>query len=134
MPAPPERVFAFVEDVRNLPRWQDGVESAERTSSGPVAVGSTARVRRQLLGQPVDLDLVVIEHDPPRRLALETSVQGLRVQVALDIAPSGSRSRVTFATAFQGRGMSTFLEPVLAKTAEGEVGASLKRLRVALAR
>jgi uncharacterized protein YndB with AHSA1/START domain len=133
VPAPPEGVFAFVEDIRNLPRWQDGVESAERTSSGAVGVGSTARVRRQLLGQPLVLDLVVIEHDPPRRLSLETTVQGLRVVVTLDIAPSGSRSRVTFATAFHGRGMSSFLEPVLANTAEGEVGASLKRLRLAFA-
>ncbi|HEX2221349.1 MAG TPA: SRPBCC family protein [Candidatus Limnocylindria bacterium] len=133
IPVPAERVFAFIEDVRNLPRWQEGVELAERTSDGPVRVGSTARIRRQLLGQPLTVDLRVVEHEAPTHLGLETSAQGLRVLATLDLLPSPSGTKVTFGMALEGRGFASFVEPMVARAAEKELPDSLKRLRAALA-
>jgi hypothetical protein len=40
---PVEDVFAFVEDARNRPRWDDSVDSEELTSPEPIGVGTTVR-------------------------------------------------------------------------------------------
>lgn len=133
IPAPPECVFSFIEDVRNLPRWQAGVLSAERTSDGAVGVGSTARIRRELLGRPLVVDLRAGEHDAPRHLGLEADAQGLRVLATLDLAPVASATRVTFGMVLDGRGLASYLEPPLARAAEKELPDSLKRLRTVLA-
>ena len=73
--APPEAVFAFVADLANLPRWQSGIVSAERTSPDPVGVGSTARVVRDMAGQSLTVDLTITDFEPGRRLALASAGQ-----------------------------------------------------------
>ena len=37
--ATPDDVFAFLADPANLPSWQTGIVSAERTSPDPIGVG-----------------------------------------------------------------------------------------------
>ena len=54
LPVTPDTVFAFVSDLSNLPQWQSGVTRAEQLTPGPMAVGSTARVERRLMGQQIE--------------------------------------------------------------------------------
>ena len=81
--APPEEVFAFVADLANLPRWQSGITSAERTSPDPVGVGSTARVVRDMAGQSLTVDLTITDFEPGRRLALASAASGVSVTATL---------------------------------------------------
>ena len=133
LPVAPERAFAFLADLDNLPRWQSGVRRAEQLTPGPIAVGSTARVVTEILGQDVEADLRVTELDPPRRLVMATEVAGIKVDAILTLEPRDGGSRATFGMDIAGGGLfGGAMEGMVAGAAEGELDASLTRLRGAL--
>ena len=71
---PPDEVFAFVEDARNRPQWDDSVETEELTSPEPIGVGSTVRTRMRSRGRRgVEYTWEVTEHEPPSRMTIEST-------------------------------------------------------------
>lgn len=130
MSAPPETVFAYLADLDHLPAWQTGVVEARRTSDGPMAVGATARVVRQLMGQRFDAPLTVSAYDPPRRMVIDSTVSGVTVSIAVDVAaaPDGG-SEIVVAAEIRGSGLTAFMEPMIASAAGNDLATSLDRLR-----
>lgn len=129
--APTDRVYAFLVDVGNLPRWMSGVMRAELTSPGPLAVGSTAVVERRLLGQFIRADLRVAELEPNRKIVLSTEASGIQVDVSVALEPvDAERTRVTFGMALEATSffMRT-VEPMVAAAAEDDISDSLARLQ-----
>jgi len=131
--APPEAVFAFVADLANLPRWQSGITSAERTSPDPVGVGSTARVVRDMAGQSLTVDLTITEFEPGRRLALASAASGVSVTATLEMEPNDDATVVR--SGIEIKAGSVFMAPlegVIANAAGGELASGLERLRDAV--
>jgi uncharacterized protein YndB with AHSA1/START domain len=131
--APPEAVFAFVADLANLPRWQSGIVSAERTSPDPVGVGSTARVVRDMAGQSLTVDLTITDFDPGRRLALASAASGVSVTATLEMEPNDDATVVR--SGIEIKAGSVFMAPlegVIANAAAGELASGLERLREAV--
>lgn len=135
MAAPPDTIFAFLADLDNLPAWQAGVLEARRTSDGPIAIGATAHLVRQLMGQRIEAPVTVTEHDPPRRLVVESAVSGVRVSIALDLAAldDAAATEVAVAAEIRGSGLTAFMEPMIASAAGSDLAASLDRLRAIFA-
>jgi uncharacterized protein YndB with AHSA1/START domain len=131
--ATPGEVFDFLADPANLPRWQTGIVSAERTSSGPVGVGSTARVVRELAGQRVAVDLAVTAFEPGRRLVLASAVSGIGVEATLDLVPRAEATDLRFEMTI--RAQNVFMAPLegmVAGAAEHDLADSLRRLQAVL--
>ncbi len=131
--APPEAVFAFVADLANLPRWQSGIVSAERTSPDPVGVGSTARVVRDMAGQSLTVDLTITDFEPGRRLALASQASGVSVTATLEMEPNDDATVVR--SGIEIKAGSVFMAPlegVIANAAGGELASGLERLRDAV--
>jgi carbon monoxide dehydrogenase subunit G len=131
--APADVVFAYVADLDNLKTWQPGVLSAEQTSDGPVGVGATARVLRELMGQRMTADVEVTEYVPGQRLALASVAGGLSVTAAMDLDPDGQGCVVRVSTEI--RTNSVFLAPLegmAARIAEDDMVAGLQRLKGAI--
>ena len=131
--APPAEVFAFVADLANLPRWQTGIVSAERTSPDPVGVGSTARVVRTMAGQSLTVDLTITDFEPGRRLALASQASGVSVTATLemDSVDGGTVAR----SGIEIKAGSVFMAPLegmIANAAAGELASGLERLRDAV--
>jgi carbon monoxide dehydrogenase subunit G len=132
--ASPAEIYAFLADPANLPRWQTGIVSAERTSPAPTQRGSTARVVRELMGQRIAADITVTEAVPDHRLVVSSTVSGISVTASLDLTPQDAGTRVVFA--MEIRAQNVFMAPVegmVAGGAEQELDSSLARLRSALA-
>ena len=132
--APPEKVFAFVADLANLPRWQTGIVAAARTSPDPVGVGSTARVTREMAGHSLTVDLTVTDFEPGRRLALASEASGVSVTATLEMQPADDDSTVA-RSGIEIKAGSLFmaaLEGVIANAAAGELTSGLERLREAV--
>lgn len=128
--APPEAVFAYLADLDNLAEWQMGVVSAEQTSPGEIGVGSTARVARELMGQRIEAPLTVTEYDPPRRLVIASEVSGVKATGALDLVEADADATdLRFAMEIRGSLLTTFMEPMIARAAEGDIEASLQRVK-----
>jgi carbon monoxide dehydrogenase subunit G len=128
--APPDAVFDFLADLANLPRWQTGIVSAELTTPGTVGAGSRAHVVRELMGQRLNVDLELIDHQPGRRLELASEASGIRVVAALDLEREGDATRLTFAMWIQAQNI--FMAPIegmVAGAAERDIADSLARVR-----
>ncbi|HEX7172677.1 MAG TPA: SRPBCC family protein [Candidatus Limnocylindria bacterium] len=135
IPAPPDEVFAYLADLDNVADWQGGVTAAHRTSDGPMGVGSTASVTRQLMGQRLEAPLTVNEFEPPRRIGIGSEVSGVKAQAILDLVPAdeGRATELAFAMEIRGSGLTSFMEPMIASAARGDIEASLERVRARFA-
>jgi len=129
--APPSEVFAYLSDLDNLAEWQSGIVSAERVDTGPMRVGSSARVTRQLMGQRLDVPLTVTDYEPPSRLGIASEVSGVKAAAMLDLAAAedGTATEISFAMDIRGSGMTSFMEPMIAGAARGDIDTSLQRLQ-----
>jgi uncharacterized protein YndB with AHSA1/START domain len=136
LPAPPDAVFAYLSDLDRLPEWQAGIVDARRTSDGPLGVGSTASVTRELMGQRVVAPLTVTAYDPPRRLGIGSEVSGVRAAATLDLEPAadGTATSLRFVMEVRASGFTSFMEPMIARAAGGDIEASLARLADRFAR
>jgi carbon monoxide dehydrogenase subunit G len=132
--AQPESAFAFISDLERLADWMAGVVSARRTSGGPIGVGATALVVRELMGQRIEAPLTISQYEPPDRLVVESTVSGVRVSIAIELAPTGADTQVTIAAEIRGSGLTSFMEPMLASAAGGDLGTSLASLKGRLER
>ena len=74
LPSPPDEVFAYLSDLDRLSEWQAGIVDARRTSDGPISVGATASVTRELMGDRVVAPLTVTAYEPPHRLGIGSEV------------------------------------------------------------
>ncbi len=128
--APPAEVFAFLADLEKLPEWQAGVTRAERTSPGEMAAGATAVIVRDVMGKPVEAPLTVTHYEPPRRFAIGSEISGVRAHATLDFEPmdDGQSTALRFAMEIRGSMLTSFMEPMIAGAAGGEIDASLERI------
>ena len=58
--APPQRVWAVLADIEGWPDWTASVTSVERFESGPLIVGTRARLRQPKL-RPAIWEITKIE-------------------------------------------------------------------------
>jgi carbon monoxide dehydrogenase subunit G len=76
--APIDQVWSAATDVDGAATRMTGVQSIERLTDGPFAVGTRWRETRIAPGPPTTEELVVTECVPPRRFAVEGSSGGAR--------------------------------------------------------
>jgi len=130
IPAPAGEVFAVASKIEELPRWQSGMVSVERTDAGPVAVGAKGTLVRELMGQRVEAPLEVTAYEPPRLLGLHSEVSGVALDATIEVTPlQPNTCRVDLVAEITGSMMTSFMEPMIASAAEGDMAASLHRLR-----
>jgi len=128
--APPAAVFEFLADLANLPRWQSGIVSAQLITAGPIESGSRARVVRELLGQRLTVDFLLLDHRPPSRLELQSEASGIGVRAILELEPDEKATLLAFTMEIKAQNL--FMAPVegmVAGAAERDIAESLARIR-----
>lgn len=134
IPARPAEVYAFLAEPTNVPRWQTGVVSSERTSPPPTVAGSTGRVVLEVMGQRVTANTRVLEAVPDRRLALTTSASGISVAGSLELEAAGGGTKLTFSSEVKAESIFMVpLERMVTDAVEKDMATSLSRLKAALA-
>jgi hypothetical protein len=63
---PVEEVFAVVSNPEGYRRWSPRLVDVKKTTEGPVGLGTTWRLVRQVLGQRLQGDLELVEYEPNR--------------------------------------------------------------------
>jgi hypothetical protein len=91
---PVEEVFDFVADQRNEPRYNRRMLRAEKTSPGPIGLGTEFRAEFASVGLPVALTELTA-YERPRRLSSETRMTTIYVSGTLSFAdvPGGTHMR-----------------------------------------
>ena len=112
--APPERVWAALEDADMWPRWASVITDVEWTSPRPFAVGTTRTVTMR--GAMVAFE-EFIAWEPHLRMSFrfnEASMNGVRAfaeRYTLEPAPGGG-TRVTWVMAMAPKGVSKVIVPL----------------------
>jgi len=109
--APAEKVFDFVVDVRNEPRWNPQMLHAEMLTPEPIGVGATFRVR---FGRGVGDGL--INHtkiNRPRSWAAISRSRALDAETAGEISDITGGCRLIMRTELRPHGILRLLTPAL---------------------
>jgi carbon monoxide dehydrogenase subunit G len=130
---PPDEVFAFVEDARNRPRWDDSVESEELTSPEPIGVGTTVHTRlRPSMGRSYEYTWEVTEHDPPDRMTIQSTSGPFPTTLAYQLEGHPGATRVDFAVTGRPTGVLRLLQPLIARTIQKNLDRGFARLKQVL--
>ncbi len=99
IPATPTRVWETLSDVARWPEWLDTVRSLERLDSGPLRVGSKARISQPKL--PTAL-WEVTEVVDGRLFTWESRAPGILSIGRHEVVPDGDGARVSLSIEWQG--------------------------------
>jgi uncharacterized protein YndB with AHSA1/START domain len=131
--APPQRIWPFVDDITQWPRWFTEAERAEVQSGA--GVGRRQRMYGHARGKATEIESVVTAYEPPRLLRWHHEAERVdgkpgSVVFAKDataevrIDPEGEGSRVTYRLiAEPGTLLNTFMLRVMAP---GPIGRSFE--------
>lgn len=112
---PVDKVFDFVADARNEPRYNPKMLSAEKTTDGPIGVGTRFRDQTTSMGRPVEILIEIKSYDRPRRLTSSIRLPSMDIQgiLTFDPAPGGTRMRWSWDVA--PHGVLKLMTPVVAQ-------------------
>lgn len=87
VPAPPERVAAFLADPLNDTLWIGGIVEV-RPPDGPLAVGTRVERVAKFAGRRIDYVLEVVRLEPGRLLEMRSVAAPFPMRVAYEVAPA----------------------------------------------
>ena len=127
-----ETVFAHVGDPTTHPSWSAKAPlQVQKTSDGPIAVGTEFRSTSKFLGKPVSAQLTITQYDPPKRIAFTAAHDEGTYEHDFTLEESDGATLVTRRVTIPvPRGIKGLLARVVAPTAIAkEAVKALERLR-----
>ena len=113
--APPERVFPFMADLSNWPRWQADMKSVSLIEGEAGSVGARYRYLSKAMGQTIDSTIRLVRVDPAREIAFEGEWAGMiRPDGRYLVEIEGSGTRITLNPHPETRRLGSLLAPLLA--------------------
>ncbi len=102
--APPEQVFAWLDDPEKAKVWMTSVTSTEILHETPEGVGTTFRERVEEDGEGTDLTGVITGYEENRSIAfhLDGAYNDVDAVYVLEPTPSYTRLRYTATVRFKG--------------------------------
>jgi hypothetical protein len=128
----PAEVFRYVTDPSRFHEWQENVVEGHMDGPDAVAVGSTCLTTRRIGGAERTVTSLVTKLNPPRDWAIRGVDGPIRavVDVTVEPADDGARSRVTIELDFTGHGIGKLLVPLLVRPqSRKEMQRNMQRLR-----
>src|SRR4051812_3322426 len=68
---PAEKVYEYMMNPENLPRWVSGVTAMTQTNEGGMVAGAKGYQTRHVLGRPLYTEWECMEYEPPRLCVLK---------------------------------------------------------------
>jgi carbon monoxide dehydrogenase subunit G len=116
-------VFAFLTDFVNDAKWQGDLVRSEKTSPGPMAVGSTGLYVQKVMGKEIKNDVAVTVYEPPKRFGMKTTSGPVQFQINASLEEMGGGTHLTMTLNGEPGGFFKLAEGLL----KGELEKSLDR-------
>ncbi len=122
-------VFDYLADARNEPTWLPGARSVEKTSKGPVGLGTTFVGQYARAGQ---VDLELIEFQRPTRLTFRARSRIVDFDDAVELTEHDAVTHLDARMSAEPRGAMHLVAPVMARTMRRQFADNWAHLRSAL--
>jgi carbon monoxide dehydrogenase subunit G len=109
-----------VRDLERAPEWQPSLESVD------VVAGTEVR---RVAGRTQEAKFLILEDDPPRRLAIASEGGPADARATFDLQPAGDGTLVKFTLDVKLRGAARVAAPIVKTAAEREVRTTLDKLK-----
>ncbi|MFH1185658.1 MAG: SRPBCC family protein [Chloroflexota bacterium] len=116
-------VFAFMSEFSNDAKWQGDLVRSEKTSDGPMAVGSTGLYVQKVMGKEIKNDVVVTGYEPPKRFSVKTTSGPVQFEFVTSFEGMGGGTHVTANLKGEAGGFFKVAEGLLQK----EIAKSFER-------
>ena len=126
---PIEEVFDYLSDPRNEPDWLPGATAVDKTSEGPVGLGSTFVGHYARAGR-VALELV--EFERPHRVTFRAHSKIVDFDDAVELSETDGRTLLQARMHATPRSVMRVLEPLMARTLRRQFAANWDHLRRAV--
>jgi uncharacterized protein YndB with AHSA1/START domain len=129
---PVDVVATYAGDPTNAPEWYVNIESVDRQTEPPVAVGSRMAFVARFLGRRLAYTYEVVELDLPHRLVMRTAEGPFPMETSYEWTAAGeSTTKMTLRNRGEPTGFSSIAAPIMAaamRRATTKDLAGLKRL------
>ena len=126
---PIEEVIDYLSDPRNEPDWLPGATAVDKTSEGPVGLGSTFVGHYARAGR-VALELV--EFERPHRVTFRAHSKLVDFDDAVELTETDGRTLLQARMHATPRSVMRVLEPLMARTLRRQFAANWDHLRRAM--
>ncbi len=111
---PVEAVFSFLTDLRTYPSWQKDIVEYRQTSPGPLTVGSTGVVVRNVAGFHDQSTWQVAELVPNSSYVIKSTSGSLAYKITNSLHAEGDATHIHVRFQAEPTGLLKIAEPVMA--------------------
>ncbi|TDL32109.1 SRPBCC family protein [Arthrobacter nitrophenolicus] len=129
---PVEEVFDFVADERNEPAYNPQMRSVEKTTPGPIGVGTLWHVVTTSRRRATPFELEVTEYTRPSRLGSMTRMASADITGTLTFVPHGRGALMSWSWDLRLKGMLKLATPLFALLGRRQEQRIWSRLKVHL--
>lgn len=127
---PRDRVFDFLTDVDNLPKWQTGVIQSKRLTEGSVRAGFQFEETAKVGPWRLHTICTVTDIKAGERFAFQAKSSGpLDYEGSFDLQPVAGGTRLTLNGSARLKGLWRLLQPVLAGDLRKETRTELETMK-----
>ena len=126
-----EEVFDFVANEENEPRYNPQMRLAEKTSHGPIGIGTSFAAEMTSYGRVMPMTIEFTKFDRPHRLVERVHMEAMDLTGGLTFEPVGNGTRMSWSWDLEPHGALRFLKPVvgaIGRRQERRIWTSLKEL------
>jgi uncharacterized protein YndB with AHSA1/START domain len=110
---PADQVFTFVSTPENDPRWVPVSLRHEKTSPGPMQVGTRTEEHLKFMGRGMRYVWEVTTYNPPHLLAYRTISGAMPFTLRLALEPAGPATKLTLGSEVDLPGLLKLASPVM---------------------
>ncbi len=126
---PSSKVFDYVTNISNLPKWELNCVEAEQTSTGSMGVGTTCRGINRAMGLKMSWTLKTSEYEPDKRWCTVVTVGSSRIDERLIFEPTNMGTRFTQVYDMKIGGFLRLISPILVRSMRKQMKKNLSNLK-----
>ena len=125
---PVDKVFSYVSDLENSPRWNDDVVETKKMSPGPIQEGTVFRQYRNELATAGEA-VAITSHLPHKRLSIRARLADSPAEVTYEFEEVDSGTRITSEVELEPAGVMKLIVPVVETRVKDSVAEDLAALK-----
>ena len=126
---PVEEVFAYVSDLQNAPKWQNGLLEVRRITESPDGIDTQFTGIRNFMGRKVESVLQFTTYELNKKFAFKSISGSSPFEETTLFEPTAEGTKLTARLELQTSGLMGLAEPMIASSLKRDVDANYESLK-----